>query len=295
MTREDDFDALIANHPELSSLTSGETLEPQREPAGEMRAGTVVAGMLDNGQWAACFGLSYRDLSIYDTLGPKRIVRPGGSELRKVTGAGGISAGRNEVARRFLDSTDGEWLWMVDTDMGFAPDTVERLIESAETAGAPVMGALCFCLRGNGHGDLYAERYQLQPTLYDFVTTDTEVGFRAIGAYPIDAITQVAGTGAACVLIHRSALERIAEKHGPIWYDLITHPTGDRGKPRTFSEDLSFCIRLASVGMPIFVDTSVKTTHDKGGIFLDDEMYWRQEAFRAVEANLNQPPDGEAE
>lgn len=286
----DSFDAFVSDHPELSSLTSGETLQPQPQPAGETRAGSVVAGMLDNGTWAACFGLSYRDLSLYDSMGPKRMVRPGGSELRKVTGAGGISSGRNEVARRFLDSTDGEWLWMVDTDMGFAPDTVERLIESAETAGAPVMGALCFCLRGNGHAELYAERYQLQPTLYDFLTTDREVGFRAIGAYPIDAITQVAGTGAACVLIHRSVLERVAEKHGPCWYDLITHPTGDRGKPRTFSEDLSFCIRVASVGMPIFVDTSVKTTHDKGGIFLDDETYWRQEAFRVFESNLNAPP-----
>lgn len=248
--------------------------------------GTVVTGLLDNGGWAACFGLSYRDLSLADVLGPQQIIRVGGKELRKVCGSGGIAAGRNEVAREFLDSTDGEWLWFVDTDMGFASDTVARLVKSADRELRPVVGALCFCLLGDGHGDLYAERFLVQPTLYAYTDTGDEVGFQPLPNYAADQVVEVAGTGAACLLIHRAVLEAVRIKYGDAWFDPIVHPTGNHGKPRTFSEDLSFCVRVAGIGAPVHVDTAVKTTHHKGGIYLDEEMFARQQAFTAYAATL---------
>jgi hypothetical protein len=248
--------------------------------------GTVVPGVLDNGNWSACFGLSYRDLSLADALGPQQIIRPGGGELRKVCGSGGIAAGRNEVAAQFLDATDGEWLWFVDSDMGFRPDTVARLVAAADPAERPVLGALAFCLLGDGHADLYAERYLVQPTLYAYRDTGDEVGFQPIGDYPADQVVEVSGTGAACLLIHRELLEAIRSKYGDAWFDPIVHPTGNHGRPRTFSEDLSFCVRVAGVGAPLHVDTSIKTTHHKGGIYLDEEMFARQQAFRAYDDSL---------
>jgi len=58
----------------------------------------------------------------------------------------------------------------------------------------------------------------------------------------------------------------------------ITDPTGGgNGTPRMFSEDLSFCIRASAVGLPIGVDTSIKTTHYKGGIYLDETTFAMQE------------------
>lgn len=243
---------------------------------------TVVPGFLDGGHWSACFGLSYRDLTLRDALGERRIVREGGSELRLVCGSGGIATGRNELARRFLDSTDGEWLWMVDTDMGFAPDTVDRLVETAAPDTAPVVGALCFCLRRESPGELHAERYLVQPTLYEYVETGDEVGFRAIGDYPRESVVQVSATGAACLLIHRSALAAVREHYGDEWFTPARHPTGDHGRPRVFSEDLSFCTRLGGVGLPLFVDTGIKTTHEKGGLFLDEETYAQQQVSAAL-------------
>jgi hypothetical protein len=236
--------------------------------------------------------MSYRDLVLVDaTVGKGIIVRDGGSELRVHAGTGGIPDARNAVARDFLDTTDGEWLWFIDTDMGFAPDTVYRLLDSADPVERPVMGALCFALMRDREAPGHATRFRAQPTLYDYVQTDDEVGFQAIAAYPPDRVVQVAGTGAACLLIHRSALEAVRAAAGDAWFTTLTHPTGDHGQQRTFSEDLSFCVRLASAGVPVFVDTAIRTTHEKGGIYLDEETYAQQRLTADYLATLEVPAD----
>lgn len=242
-------------------------------------AGTVIPAFVDGNQWAACFGLSWADLLLYDQAQSNRIIRPGGQFLRKVAGTMGVAAGRNEAAAHFLAHTDGEWLFMVDTDMGFAPDTVDRLVASAEANGVRVLGALCFAQKLDTdleQGPYHAVRYRIQPTLYGYTEVqDTgERGFRAMTKYRRDAFQHVAATGAACVLIHREALEAV----GPEPFMPITDPTGGgNGTPRSFSEDLSFCIRVQAAGLEMGVDTSIKTTHYKGGIFLDEVAYAMQQ------------------
>jgi hypothetical protein len=245
--------------------------------------GSVIPGFLDGGHWSACFGLSYLELTLYDLAHAQRIIREGGIYLRKVAGTAGIPDGRNEVAQRFLDETDGEWLWFIDTDMGFAADTVDRLVAAADPADRPVVGGLCFAQRRIEKRPFHGNRFGIIPTIYDYVELDDEVGFVPREAYVVDEVVAASGTGAACLLIHRSALEVVRERHGDSWFDPMKHPTGLHGKPRTFSEDLSFCVRLASVGIPVHVDTSVKTVHEKGGIYLDEDAYDRQQAFAAMD------------
>lgn len=252
-----------------------------------MKRGSVVVGFLDDGQWSACFGLSYRDMCLYDQLGNRRIVRENGRELRQLCGTGGISEGRNEVARSFLDQTDGEWLWFIDCDMGFAPDTVDRLVKAADQYQRPVMGGLCFANKRQGRSEIWAERFAVIPTCYAWVELEDQVGFVPIPDYGRDQVIQVGGTGAACLLIHRRVLEKMRAKHGDAWFDPITHPTGLKGGRRVFSEDLSFCVRVQGLDIPVHVDTKVKTCHEKGGVYLDEDLYDRQMTmFR-----LEQEPD----
>jgi hypothetical protein len=246
--------------------------------------GTVAVGFLDPGHWSHCFGQSLIDLYLGDAFGSRRMV-PGGKQLRDHCQAGGIVAGRNEIARQFLDVTDCEWLFFIDSDMGFAPDTVDRLIASAHPQRRPVVGGLCFSLRRDTPGEFYGQKYVVVPTAYEFVETDTEVGFRSILDYPRDTMIQVSGTGAACLLIHRTALEKVRAKYGDKWFDHVTHPTG----PTTFSEDLSFCVRLAACDIPVYVDTAVRTTHDKHGVFLDEDEYDRCRALHAAPVGVGVP------
>ena len=239
---------------------------------------------MDDGQWSASFGVSFRDVCLTDQVGQKRIIR----EIRKLTSTGGLVQSRNEIARAFLDDTDGEWLWMVDADMGFAPDALERLVEQADPDDAPVMGGLCFALKRDGIGEGHAQKFKTIPTVFSYHEFPEvgEVGFKPIMSYPRDTVIQVDGTGAAFLLVHRTALEKVRAKYGPMWFDPMTHPTGDKGKPRVFSEDLSFCIRLAGADVPVHVDTGIRTSHEKGGVFLTQDSYDRE---RLVENIRSEP------
>lgn len=265
--------------------------------------GSAIVGWCDGGEWAACFGLSLHNLFMHDFCSPApRIMRDPGRRyyLRDIAGSMGIASARNNITRAFLDETDAEWLFMVDADMGFEPDTVNRLIASAEAGGFEVMGALAFALKRRllNPNPLNVELTRLCPTLYTFVELENETGFAPIFDYPRDQVVPVGGTGAACLVMHRAMLTRIRAVYGDRWFEPITHPTGDRGKPRSFSEDFSFCVRAAAVGAAIGVDTSVKTGHAKGGLFLTEEQYVIQravdEGMKVAESerrNVIMPPE----
>lgn len=242
-----------------------------------MTPGAVTVGYLHPGHLAACFAESLTDILFFDASQEHpRIISHDHGKMAKECGAAGIHSGRNQIAKVVLDESESEWLFMVDSDMGFAHDTVERLVAAADPVARPVIGGLAFAHKTDGKSSFYGTRYRCTPTVYDFVEDDDKIGFIPRMKYERDMLTQCSATGGACVLIHRSALEAIRAKFGDVWFTPITHPKG----PTEFSEDLSFFVRLAAVDMPLHVHTGVKTCHDKGGVFYDEAFYDRQEATR---------------
>lgn len=241
-----------------------------------MIPGAVTVGFLHPGHYNACFAESLTDVMLTDLTGGQRMFSHEFGKLGKECSSGGIVSGRNQLAKVMCDESPAEWLFMVDSDMGFAADTLERLIAAADPADRPVVGALCFAHKTEARASFYGNRYRCVPTLYQFVDTGEKVGFTPMLTYPRDQLVPVAATGGACVLIHRTALEKVRAKYGDTWFDPITHPTG----PTTFSEDLSFCLRLAGVDLPAFVHTGIRTTHDKGGVFLDEAFYDAQPEWK---------------
>lgn len=108
------------------------------------------------------------------------------------------------------------------------------------------------------------------PTLYDWAQKpDGEFGFAVRRDYPVNALVRVAGTGAACLLIHRSVAAKIREAEGDVWFDRVVYKSGMK-----VSEDLSFCYRVNAVGAPVHVHTGVRTTHHKE-FWLSEADYWR--------------------
>ena len=183
-------------------------------------------------------------------------------------GTDGLVAARNRVAEGFLKS-GVEWLFWCDTDMGFTADTIDRLLADADPDERPIVGALCFANR-EIHTDGYGGfRHKPVPTLYEWVEQDDgSSGFSPLWSYPRDSLVRVAATGSACLVIHRSVFERVAERHGPTWYARMTNPTTGQ----LLGEDLSFCARAAEVGAAVWVDTSIKTTHLKA-VYLQEDDY----------------------
>jgi hypothetical protein len=148
---------------------------------------------------------------------------------------------------------------MVDSDMTFTPNIVEKLLEFADPEKAPIVGGLCFG---------FDDRGDIQPTLFDLVGEEKHPQVIRYREWPPDAMFQVSATGAACLLVHKSVFERIRDFQVPSrdrpgfndafpWFQELEHD----GQP--VSEDIAFCWRAAIAGIPLYVNTAVQLGHIK--------------------------------
>jgi GT2 family glycosyltransferase len=161
---------------------------------------------------------------------------------------------RNTVVQRFLDEFDAPWLWMVDTDMVFAADTLERLVAAADWAARPILGALCFSQ--NGDGEPFS-------TMYELTEDGGQPVFTRYAQWPEDTTFKVAATGTGCLLVHRRVFTAIAKaKPDPAaqWFREVTFGQ------RLMGEDLTFCMRAQSAGIPVHVHTGIQVGHVKATV-----------------------------
>jgi GT2 family glycosyltransferase len=201
---------------------------------------------------------------LYDAGTSQRLIRGGYIAMR--CNSGGLVEGRNKVAREFL-THDADWLFIVDSDMGFAPDTLERLLDAADPDERPIMGVLYFAWREVEVDGASGFRCKAAPVIHDWVETSEGQLFMGVNRYPQDTVMRCAGTGCGGLLVHRGVFEKIEANYGPAWYDRIR---GDDG--RWISEDLSFCVRAGALGFPVHVHTGVKCTHMKT-LWVSEEDY----------------------
>lgn len=214
----------------------------------------------------------------YDAANQQRIMAGGFIAMR--CGTDGLVAARNTAVKTFLDGPSA-WLFWIDTDMGFAPDTVDRLLEAADPADRPIVGGLCFSQREDQADEFGGYSCTATPTVFDWAHLDDQYGWTVRWDYPLNTVTRVGGTGAACILVHRSVFEKIEAEHGRVWYDRVPNTTTGQ----MISEDLSFCLRAGALQIPIHVHTGVATTHFKH-LWLGEDEYWRQRAFRSAAEKL---------
>ncbi len=238
--------------------------------------GAVAVAYVHSDQVHYSWHHSFIQLLDHDLANHARIWSGGHVSIR--CGTDGLAQARNTAVRDFLADSTAEWLWWVDTDMGFAPDTVDRLVEAADPAERPIVAALTFANREIDNDGMGGRRALAAPVIMHWRTIDGESGFDTRWDYPDNTVIRCDGVGMACVLIHRSVFERIAAQFGPNWYSRTRNPSTNE----MISEDLSFCVRANALEIPIHVHTGVKTTHAKT-FWLAEEDYWRQRA-------LNEPP-----
>lgn len=180
-----------------------------------------------------------------------------------------LAHARNTAAAAFL-SSDADWLLWIDTDIGFEPDALEKLLAVADPDTAPIVGGLCFIEGDFSHDFRGGLRSSLAPTLYDWAWIEPHSGMPgtykmlARQKWPADQVTRVGATGCGFLLTHRSVYEKVAawlqESGGPphIWFERIPGADGE-----LCGEDISFCLRAHQIGLPVLVHTGVVTTHQK--------------------------------
>lgn len=227
------------------------TVEPDDAPWGDVTVAWVHSDTVDISFFHSFLALQAFDLAV----GGGRL----GQTMPMRCASGGIVKARNAVVTAFLES-DSQWLWWIDTDMGFEPNALDGLLHFADATERPIVGGLCFAQMerdADGMGGYVTEAI---PTLYKWVVFEDGVqGFVSWRDYPRNALAEVHATGSAFVLIHRSALEKVAAQFGEgTWYDQVPNPGGG-----LLGEDLSFCTKARMAGVPVFVHTGIGTTHRK--------------------------------
>ena len=193
---------------------------------------TVAAAFVHPGTVSTAFVLSLR-------------ATPGVDEWLEQRSGPNVARARNLLVERFL-ATDHEWMFMVDTDMSWPPDALERLLAD----GVNVVGGLCF---GVGEG-------RLIPTIFDTITLAGEDVIVRVESYPRDRLVSCAATGAAFLLIHRQVLEDVRDRHFSAAFQWFQETERD-GYP--VGEDVTFCLRAGECGHQVHVDTRIKVGHTK--------------------------------
>ena len=184
--------------------------------------------------------------------------------LVQVGNVGLTTRSRNVVVKTFLETTDADWLLMIDSDERLSLETWHKLIDSAHDKDRPIVSGLVFAAFFDDQDGL-----RPVPTIYKM---DSEKGLQPIDAYPIDELIEVDAVGTGCLLIHRSVL-----------LDMQKQSTPNQGKDWAwfvegaidgtyFGEDLLFSKRLKSMGYKIHAHTGAILPHHKQ-FWLDDRHH----------------------
>ena len=163
---------------------------------------------------------------------------------------------RNTLAKQAVREGFDRILWF-DSDMDFAPDTMQRL-------SARLDEGLDFC-----SGIYFARKAPVKPIVYKNVgwnmhgEDENEVTPMAISYkdYPRDSLFEIEGAGFGIVMHTTAMIKAVGDKYGLPFSPILG-----------FGEDLSFCMRARELGYKLYCDSSIKAGHVGMGV-ISEEHY----------------------
>jgi len=177
-----------------------------------------------------------------------------------------VPANRNNMVRLFLDETDFEWLFFLDTDVLFETKQFHELYDAAVENHCDVLGGLYYNYQSDGC--IYPTWLELAPD-----GTTRTCGARTGG------IQNLAALGMGFTLINRRVLEAMREhyKNDPwSWFahDLVKMPDGSMDRA---GEDTTFCQRLREMGgFKIQGHSGIALGHDKHTVLTWEKFDYEQ-------------------
>ena len=169
-----------------------------------------------------------------------------------------ISRGRSRIANFFINNTEFEYLFFLDSDVGFEADDVLKLL--------------------NHNKEMVCGAYPMKTIPLKWNFTITEPKQREGDLVAIDKI------GIGFSLIHRNVFIRIAKQYPDLKYIPTNESTTHNPTEQEFNnsyhyfhemrqgdiylpEDLSFFTRARNVGMQAWMDTSINLCHVGSHVF----------------------------
>lgn len=145
---------------------------------------------------------------------------------------------RNNLARQALKS-DADWVLWLDSDMVFAPDTLQRMLKVCKDNDISFLTAVCF-----------RRKPPYTPCLFDRLEkVDKGASYTALMSVP-EGLFKVGGCGFAGVLMSSDVLLSVQSKFGRMFDPMDG-----------FGEDVSFCWRARQCGYDIWCDSSIEFGH----------------------------------
>lgn len=165
----------------------------------------------------------------------------------------------NNLAREFLEQSKKDTLLLVDDDMSFEHDALERLRSKKENWKYDIVSGLSYT-KGDSSKPIVLKLIREQPQ-YPQSRVGEIYGFYT--GYKEGETEPVATTGMAFTLIRRKVLEKMVELEGtpPEYVYFFEYEKGLE------SEDISFCRKARNEKFRIGVDTGVKIGHIGDKIF----------------------------
>jgi hypothetical protein len=173
-----------------------------------------------------------------------------------VIGSSLVGNARNKLVELFLNLPDEpEWLLFVDDDQVYPDTLIEAMMLAVKTVEAET-GVKCMTMSVPVWRFMGEEAPKVTHNVFNI---NDSGHFEPIedDAVPENTVTQIAGIGAGCVMVHREALLRIRDvsvEQGfgdmNCWFRHIVWPNNE-------GEDLYFCRMLLGSKIPLWMTTAV--------------------------------------
>jgi hypothetical protein len=196
-------------------------------------------------------------LQLHDGNGPGRLL-----DVIGVVSSPLVAETRNTLTTAALNR-GAEWVLYMDADMAFPADALDQLLAVADPEARPIVSGLYF--GGKPEGPAIPHAYVEAP--------DTEAAFAPIhgtqggdrpGHYSgISGRDEVAAVGAGFFIAHRDALLTMHETFAPTGLPWFANAVRDG---HSIGEDMVFCMRARSLGIPIHLLYDLSLGHIKTGV-----------------------------
>ena len=146
---------------------------------------------------------------------------------------------RNNLARQAIKA-EADWVLWLDSDMVFAPDTLQRMLKVCQDNNIDFLTAVCF-----------RRKPPYTPCLFDRLEkVDKGASYTALLSVP-EGLFKVGGCGFAGVLMASDVLLSVQSKFNGRMFDPMDG----------FGEDVSFCWRARQCGYDIWCDSGIEFGH----------------------------------
>ncbi len=174
-----------------------------------------------------------------------------------------VDDARNGLAEAFLASPT-EWIFWMDSDMLFPPETLIELIKVAEEKEAKFVTGVYYQRKGNNLPCLWTRGAPLVNGSLSAVGSVKAEYNKYVGAFTFPHPSkkepfEVHAAGFGCILVHRALFEKMDRP----WFKFL---------PGTCSEDFYFCVNAKELGYRLWAvpgpvlghiaDAPVITKHD---------------------------------